>query len=124
MRKWRGLWQTTQSRSNPGTVTLRKVLRIGQIATRRHRQNGFALTWMNAQRVAARSAMAPELNCINRGADFDGEGAGFGRTAVKKCAKDHVSSSGQQEFAGILPYPPPVKFIGAKTNHLPNISWI
>src|SRR5262245_3680850 len=105
-------------------MTLRKIFRIGQIAARRHRQDRFALTWMNTESVTARTAMAPELNSINRRADFDGEGARFGGTAIKESTKGHVSGSGQQEFAGILPYPPPVEFIGAKTNHLPNISWI
>ncbi len=114
--------QTAKTRGDPSAVTLCEVLGFNQISARRHGENGFAHARMNSQRVAACAAMTPQLNRVERRADSHREGARFGGTAVKQSAKSHVSGPGQQEFAGILPYPPPVKFIGAKTNHLPNIS--
>src|SRR5258706_4684814 len=53
---------------------------------------------------------------------FDEKSRGFGRPPIKEGASGHVCKSGEQEFARILPYPPPVKSLGAKTNHLPNIQ--
>jgi hypothetical protein len=55
---------------------------------------------------------------------FDEKSRGFGRPPIKEGASGHVCKSGGQEFARILPYPPPVKSLGAKTNHLPNIQWL
>src|SRR5262245_52780242 len=98
MRKRCRLWQTAETRRNPGAMTLSKVLRIDQITARRHCQNGFALAWMNSECVTARTTMAPELNSVDRRADFNGKGARFSGTAIKKCTKGHVSGSGQQEF--------------------------
>ena len=46
----------------------------------------------------------------------------FGRPPIKEGASGHICKSRHQEFAWILPYPPPVKSLGAKTNHLPNIQ--
>jgi hypothetical protein len=53
---------------------------------------------------------------------LDQKSGRLGRPPVKKGASGHVCKSGHQEFARILPYPPPVKSLGAKTNHLPNIQ--
>jgi hypothetical protein len=41
---------------------------------------------------------------------------------IKEGASGHVCQSGEEKFARILPYLPPVKSVGAKTNHLPNIQ--
>src|SRR3569623_1398792 len=122
-RKRRRLRQAAEARGAPGAMTLRKILRIGQIAARRHGQDGFAAARMDAQRVAPRAAMPAQLNRINRGADFDGKRARFGGAAIKEGAKSHVRRSEGEDNARILPYPPPGKSALAKTNHLPNISW-
>src|SRR5712671_2158160 len=53
---------------------------------------------------------------------FDEKSRGFGRPPIKEGASGHVCKSGEQEFPRILPYPTPVKSLGAKTNHLPNIQ--
>jgi hypothetical protein len=53
---------------------------------------------------------------------LDQKTGGFGRPPIKEGASGHVCKSGEQEFARILPYLPPVKSLGAKTNHLPNIQ--
>src|SRR5260370_25789727 len=53
---------------------------------------------------------------------FDEKSRGFGRPPIKEGASGHVCKSGEEKFARILPYPPPVKSLGAKTNHLPNIQ--
>src|SRR5437773_2916491 len=53
---------------------------------------------------------------------LDREGQRFGWPPIEKCAKGHVYSSERQKGARILPYPPPLELLGAKTNHLPNIQ--
>jgi hypothetical protein len=53
---------------------------------------------------------------------LDEEARGFVRPPIKEGASGHVCNSGDQKFARILPYPPPGKSLGAKTNHLPNIQ--
>jgi hypothetical protein len=45
----------------------------------------------------------------------------FGGTSIKE-RTGHVCKSGTGNIAWILPYPAPLKSIGAKTNHLPNIQ--
>jgi hypothetical protein len=77
---------------------------------------------MNAQRISTRATMSPQSDRENLRSEFDGNGRWFVGTAIKKGAKSHVSRSGVQEVAGILPYLPPRKAVGAKTNHLPNIQ--
>ena len=98
-----------------------KRLGVGQRAPRRHRQNGFAIARMNAQRVAPRTAMSSQANGENLAAMLDGERVGFSRAAIKECAKGHIYGSGRQEIDRILPYPPPREWALRKTNHLPNI---
>ena len=56
------------------------------------------------------------------GAMLDQKARRFGRPPIKEGASGHVCQSGREEFARILPYLPPVKSLGAKTNHLPNIQ--
>jgi hypothetical protein len=63
-----------------------------------------------------------QSNRIDLRAVFDEKSRGFGRPPIKERASGHICKSGEQEFARILPYPPPVKSLGAKTNHLPNIQ--
>src|ERR1700736_5666610 len=53
---------------------------------------------------------------------LDREGQRFGWPPIEKCAKGHICRSEGQKFARILPYPPPLELLGAKTNHLPNIQ--
>jgi hypothetical protein len=53
---------------------------------------------------------------------LDEEARRFVRPPIKEGASGHVCDSGDQKFARILPYPPPRKSLGAKTNHLPNIQ--
>jgi hypothetical protein len=77
---------------------------------------------MNAQRITARATMAAQPYREDLGAVLDGKRVWFGGAAIEECAKGHVSSPSRQEVDGILPYPPPRKRLGAKTNHLPNIQ--
>ena len=120
--KRRRLRQTAEARGDPAAVTLREILGVGQGAARRHGQDRFAVAWMNAQRVAARAAVPAQPNRVDLRAVLDQKSRGFGRPPIKEGASSHVCKSGEQEFARILPYPPPVKSLGAKTNHLPNIQ--
>jgi hypothetical protein len=53
---------------------------------------------------------------------LDQQSRRFGRTPIKEGASGHVSQSGEEKLARILPYLPPAKSVGAKTNHLPNIQ--
>jgi len=53
---------------------------------------------------------------------LDQQSRRFVRPPIKEGASGHVCKSGDQEFARILPYPPPAESFGAKTNHLPNIQ--
>jgi hypothetical protein len=53
---------------------------------------------------------------------FDEKSRRFVGPPIKEGASGHICKSGDQECARILPYPPPVKSLGAKTNHLPNIQ--
>jgi hypothetical protein len=105
--KWCSLRQTAETRSDPTTVKLRKVLGFHQSAARRHGQDRFAIGWMNAQRVSARAAMPAQSNCEELRAVFDDESRGFGGPPIEEGASSHVLESGEQEFARILPYPPP-----------------
>jgi hypothetical protein len=77
---------------------------------------------MNAQGVTPRAAMPAQPDRVDLGAVFDQKSRGFGRPPIEERASSHVCESGEQEFARILPHPPPVKSLGAKTNHLPNIQ--
>src|SRR4051812_5201874 len=121
-KKRRRLRQPAETRGDPGAMAMRKLLGIGERAARRHGENSFAVAWMNAQRVAPRAAMPPQPYRIDLRAMFDEKARGFGGPLIEESAGGHVSKSGQREIAGILPYPPPVKSLGAKTNHLPNIQ--
>src|SRR3954447_18633147 len=120
--KRRRLRQAAETRGNPGAVTVRKLLGIGERAARRHGENGFAVAWMNAQSVTPRAAMPAQAYRIELRAMFDEKARGFGGPLIKEGAGGHVSKSGQREIARILPYPSPVKSFGAETNHLPNIQ--
>src|SRR5467141_3783235 len=120
--KWRSLWQSTEARGDPAAMTLREVLRVGDRATRRHGQDRFTIAWMNAQGVAARAPVPAQPNRIDLRAVLDQKSRRFVRPPIKEGASGHVCKSGEQEFARILPYLPPVKSLGAKTNHLPNIQ--
>ena len=53
---------------------------------------------------------------------LDRECQRFGWSPIEKCTKGHVQRSERQKVAWILPYPPPLELLGAKTNHLPNIQ--
>jgi hypothetical protein len=53
---------------------------------------------------------------------LDQKSCRFGGPPIEEGASGHVCQSGEQEFARILPYLPPAKSVGAKTNHLPNIQ--
>ena len=121
-KKWCRLWQTTETRGDPATVTLREILGVGDGAARRHGQDRFTVAWMNAQRVAARAPMPAQPHRVDLRAMFHQKARRFVRPPIKKGASGHVCDSGEEEFARILPYPPPVKSLGAKTNHLPNIQ--
>src|ERR1700692_3132044 len=77
---------------------------------------------MNAQGVAARMPVPAQPNRVDLRAVLDQKTRGFVRPPIKEGACGHVCESGDQEFARILPYPPPGKSLGAKTNHLPNIQ--
>ncbi|OIQ65907.1 hypothetical protein GALL_525300 [mine drainage metagenome] len=116
------LWQPAEARGNPATMALREILGVGDGAAWRHRQDRFALARMNAQRIATRAPMAAQPNRVDLRAMLDEKARRFVRPPIKKGASGHVCDSGDQEFARILPYPPPVKSLGAKTNHLPNIQ--
>jgi hypothetical protein len=66
--------------------------------------------------------MPAQSHRIDLGAVLDQKSRRFVRPPIKEGASGHICNSGDQEFARILPYPPPVKSLGAKTNHLPNIQ--
>ena len=121
-KKGRGLRQTAEARGDPGAVTLREILGVGDSAARRHGQDGFAVARMNAQGVAPRATVPAQPDRIDLRAVLDQETRRFVGPPIKEGASGHVCDSGDQEFARILPYPPPVKSLGAKTNHLPNIQ--
>ena len=122
MLKWCSFRQSTETRGDPSTMTLREVARVGDGAAWRHREDRFAIARMNTQRITARAAMPTQPNGEDLRTEFDRDGGRFGGTTIKEGAKSHVSRSGRQEVAGILPYPPPRKSLSAKTNHLPNIQ--
>ena len=91
-------------------------------AARRHGEDRFAVARMNAQGVAPRAAVPAQPDRIDLRAVLDQRVERFGGPPIEERASGHVCKSGEQEFARILPYPPPVKSLGAKTNHLPNIQ--
>jgi hypothetical protein len=121
-KKRRRLRQAAETGGDPAAVTLREILGVGDGAARRHGEDRFAVAGMNAQGVAPRTPVPAQPNRIDLRAVFDQESGRFGRPPIKERASSHVCQSGEQEFARILPYPPPVKSLGAKTNHLPNIQ--
>src|SRR5205085_9988600 len=53
---------------------------------------------------------------------LDDKSRGFVRPPIEEGASGHICKSGEEKFTRILPYPPPLKSLGAKTNHLPNIQ--
>jgi hypothetical protein len=120
--KRRGLRQPAEARGDPAAVTLREILGVGDGAARRHGQDGFAVAWMNAQGVAPRAAVPAQPDRVDLRAMLDQKARRFGRPPIKEGASGHICQSGREEFARILPYLPPVKSLGAKTNHLPNIQ--
>src|ERR1700731_1836765 len=103
-------------------MTLGKIFGVGDRAARRHGQDRFTVAWMNAQRIAARAPMPAQPNRVDLRAVLDQKSGGFVRPPIEEGGSGHVFNSGDQEFARILPHPPPVKSLGAKTNHLPNIQ--
>src|SRR5262249_54558527 len=77
---------------------------------------------MDAKRVSARASMAPKPDRKDLRAMLDQKSRGFGGAPIEERASGHICESGEEQFARILPYPPPGKSLGAKTNHLPNIQ--
>src|SRR5262245_37835157 len=118
----RGLGQTPEACGNPATVELRELARLRDQAARRHRQDRFAVCRMDAKRVSARSSMPPQPDRKDLRAMLDQKSRGFGGAPIEERASGHICKSGEEQFARILPYPPPGKSLGAKTNHLPNIQ--
>src|ERR1700730_2632282 len=121
-KKRRCFWHLAEARGNPAAVTQREVLGVRDGAAWRHGEDRFAVAWMNAQGVATRATMAAQPNRIDLRAVLDQKTRRFVRPPIEEGANGHVCDSGDQKFARILPYPPPVKSLGAKTNHLPNIQ--
>src|SRR5262249_42887197 len=85
-------------------------------------QDGFAVGRMNAQRITARASVPSEPDRKDLRAMLDQKSRGFGGAPIQERAGSHVGKSGEEQVARILPYPPPWKSLGAKTNHLPNIQ--
>jgi len=79
---------------------------------------------MNAQGVAPGAPVPAQPNRIDLRTVPDQKSRRFVRPPIKEGASGHVCQSGEKKFARILPYLPPVKSVGAKTNHLPNIQWL
>ena len=86
----RRLRQPAKARGDPATVTLRKLLGIDDGAARRHGQNRFAVTRMNAQGVAPRASMPSQSHRENLRAMLDENRMRFGGTPIEKCANGHV----------------------------------
>src|SRR5262249_17775158 len=103
-------------------VKLREILRLGKRTVRRHGEDGFAVGRMDAERVAARASMSPQPDRKDLRAMLDQKSRGFGGAPIPERAGSQFRKSGEEQFARILPYPPPGKSLGAKTNHLPNIQ--
>src|SRR6202022_4440498 len=116
------LGQSAEARGDPAAMTLREIPGVGDRAAWRHGQDRFAVAWMNAQGVSPPAPVPAQPNRIDLRAVFDEKSRGFGRPPIKEGASGHICKSGDQKFARILPYPPPVKSLRAKTNHLPNIQ--
>jgi hypothetical protein len=77
---------------------------------------------MNAQGIAPGTPVPAQPNRIDLRTVLDQKSRRFVRPPIKEGASGHVCQSGEKKFARILPYLPPVKSVGAKTNHLPNIQ--
>ena len=103
-------------------MSLGECLCFAHAAARRHGEDHLARRRMNAQRVTARAPMPAELDGEELRAVPDHESRGFGGPPVEERAGSHVWKSGEEQFPRNLPYPPPWKSLGAKTNHLPNIQ--
>src|SRR5205807_3705163 len=82
----------------------------------------FAVRRVNAQGVAPPPPMPAQADRKELRAVPDQKSRGFGGPPIQEGASSHVGKSGEEKFPWILPYPPPVKSLGAKTNHLPNIQ--
>src|SRR5271167_3326491 len=121
-KKRRSLGQPAEACGDPAAVTLCEILGIGDRAAWRHGQDRFAIARMNTQGVATGAPMAAQPNRVDLRAVLDEKARRFVRPPIKEGASGHVCDSRDQEFARILPYPPPGKSLGAKTNHLPNIQ--
>src|SRR5205814_843978 len=111
-----------EAAGDPAARNVGKFFGFRDGAAGRHGQDGLAVRRMDAQGVAARAAMPAQLDREELRAVPDLESRGFGRPPIQERARSHVWKSGEQQFARILPYPPPGKSLGAKTNHLPNIQ--
>src|SRR5947209_16241391 len=97
-----------------------EFLGFDESAARWHRQNGFAVGWMDAQRVPTRPPVPAQSNGEKLRAVFDQESRRFGGPPIEEGASSHVCQSGEEKFARILPHPTPTQSLRAKTNHLPN----
>jgi len=75
----------------------------------------LAVAWMNAQGVTTRAPMAAQPHRVDLRAVLDQKARRFVRPPIEEGASGHVCDSGDQKFARILPYPPPLKSLGAKT---------
>ena len=84
--------------------------------------DGFAIRGMDAKRISARASVPPQPDRKDLRAMLDQKSRGFGGAPIEERAGGHICKSGEEQFARILPYPPPWKSLGAKTNHLPNIQ--
>jgi hypothetical protein len=77
---------------------------------------------MDSQGVTARASMPSDPDREELRSMSDDKSRWFVRPPIKERASGHVRKSGEEKLARILPYPPPGKSLGAKTNHLPNIQ--
>src|SRR5262249_16668148 len=82
----------------------------------------FAIARMNSQGVTPRAPVSSKPNRIDLRPMLDEKARRLVRPPIEKGASGHIGQSGGQENARILPYPPPGKSLGAKTNHLPYIQ--
>lgn len=120
--KGRGLGQPAQASRDPAAMQMCELSRLGDRAARWHGQDRFAVGRVNAQGVTARAPVSPQPDCEKLGAVPDDKSRGFVRPPIKEGACSHVGKSGEEKLTPILPYPPPGKSLGTKTNHLPNIQ--
>jgi hypothetical protein len=77
------LGQTAKTRGNPAAMTLREVFRFGDRASRRHGEDGFAVAWMNSQRISARAPMSAQSDRIDLRAMLDEKTRRFGGPPIE-----------------------------------------